>query len=105
MIKEPSFSTFLSMFEKYARVVMVVVECRTRKECIISMNDLLTIAEVARILRVDDTTVRRWVKLGVLPAVILPHVNTRQAYRIKRETVEEILGGPLPTSPESDTAA
>ncbi len=56
------------------------------------MNDLLTISEVARILRVDDTTVRRWVKQGVLDAVVLPHVNERQAYRIKRETLEKVLG-------------
>ena len=68
------------------------------------MNDLLTIAEVASILRVDDTTVRRWVKLGVLDAVILPHVNTRQAYRIKRETVERILGSSLPASAEGVVA-
>lgn len=30
------------------------------------MSDLLTVSEVARILRVDDTTVRRWVKQGRL---------------------------------------
>ncbi|HTI15331.1 MAG TPA: helix-turn-helix domain-containing protein [Dictyobacter sp.] len=56
------------------------------------MSDLLTISEVADILRVDDTTVRRWVKQGVLEAVILPHVSERQAYRIKRETLEKLLG-------------
>jgi excisionase family DNA binding protein len=56
------------------------------------MNDLLTVSEVAEILRVDDTTVRRWVKQGVLEAVVLPHVNTRQAYRIKRETLNRVLG-------------
>jgi excisionase family DNA binding protein len=56
------------------------------------MNDLLTVSEVAEILRVDDTTVRRWVKQGVLEAVVLPHVNTRQAYRIKRETLDRVLG-------------
>ncbi len=56
------------------------------------MSDLLTVAEVARILRVDGTTVRRWVKQGVLEAVVLPHVNTRQAYRIKRETLDKMLG-------------
>jgi excisionase family DNA binding protein len=55
------------------------------------MSDLLTVSEVAQILRVDDTTVRRWVKQGALEAVILPHVNDRQAYRIKRETVDKIL--------------
>jgi excisionase family DNA binding protein len=56
------------------------------------MSELLTVAEVAEILRVDDTTVRRWVKQGVLEAVVLPHVNTRQGYRIKRETLNRVLG-------------
>jgi len=55
------------------------------------MSDLLTVSEVAEILRVDGTTVRRWVKQGALEAVILPHMNDRQAYRIKRETVNKIL--------------
>jgi excisionase family DNA binding protein len=56
------------------------------------MSDLLTVSEVARILRVDDTTVRRWVKQGALEAVVLPHVNARQAYRIKRDTLDRVLG-------------
>ena len=30
------------------------------------MGELLTVSEVAKILRVDDTTVRRWVKQGAL---------------------------------------
>ncbi len=54
-------------------------------------NDLLTVSEVARILRVDDTTVRRWVKQGALEAVVLPHVNARQAYRIKKVTLDKVL--------------
>lgn len=58
------------------------------------MSELLTIAEVADILRVDNTTVRRWVKQGTFEAVVLPHVNERQAYRIKRETVDKLLGQP-----------
>ncbi|HLI87434.1 MAG TPA: helix-turn-helix domain-containing protein [Ktedonobacteraceae bacterium] len=57
------------------------------------MDDLLTVSEVARILRVDDTTVRRWVKVGALEAVVLPHVNTRQAYRIKKATLDRLLEG------------
>jgi excisionase family DNA binding protein len=57
------------------------------------MDDLLTVSEVARILRVDDTTVRRWVKVGALEAVVLPHVNTRQAYRIKKATLDKLLEG------------
>ena len=59
--------------------------------------ELLTVREVAEQLRVDDTTVRRWVKIGALEAVVLPHVNKRQAYRIKRETLNKLLEG-LPTS-------
>jgi excisionase family DNA binding protein len=56
------------------------------------LSELLTVSEVAQILRVDDTTVRGWVKQGVLEAVVLPHVNTRQGYRIKRETLNKLLG-------------
>ncbi|HEX3641641.1 MAG TPA: helix-turn-helix domain-containing protein [Ktedonobacteraceae bacterium] len=42
-------------------------------------------------MRVDDTTVRRWIKNGVLEAVSLPHSGKRESYRIKRSTVEAIL--------------
>lgn len=52
---------------------------------------LLTIREVARALRVDTTTVRRWIKLGILEAIILPHVRTRQAYRVKKSVVDRVL--------------
>jgi excisionase family DNA binding protein len=55
------------------------------------MSELLTVSEVADILRVDNTTVRRWVKQGTFEAVVLPHMNARQAYRIKRETLEKLL--------------
>lgn len=62
------------------------------------MSELLTISEVAEVLRVDETTVRRWVKIGALDAVILPHVNKRQAYRIKRETLNKLLEGSEPAA-------
>lgn len=55
------------------------------------MNELMTVSEVGEALRVDDTTVRRWVKSGTLDAVVLPHANKRQAYRIKRTTFEDLL--------------
>jgi len=54
--------------------------------------DLLTVREVAQKLRVDDTTVRRWIKNGVLEAITLPHRGTRQAYRIRRSTLDALLG-------------
>ena len=53
--------------------------------------DLLTVREVAKQLRVDDTTVRRWIKNGVLEAITLPHRGTRQAYRIRRSTLDALL--------------
>ena len=53
---------------------------------------LLTIAEVAKRLRVDSTTVRRWINTGTLEAVNLPHVNKRHSYRIKESTLAGLLG-------------
>jgi DNA binding domain, excisionase family len=54
-------------------------------------NELLTVHEVGQALRVDDTTVRRWIKNGILEAVSLPHVLKRRAYRIKRATLDKLL--------------
>jgi excisionase family DNA binding protein len=57
-------------------------------------GELLTVHEVAKQLRVDDTTVRRWIKNGVLEAITLPHRGARQAYRIRRATLEALLAAP-----------
>lgn len=56
-------------------------------------SELLTINEVAKALRVDPTTVRRWAKNGCIDVVVLPHRNTRQCYRIKRATLHGLLEG------------
>ncbi len=58
------------------------------------MEKLLTVREVARRLRVDDTTVRRWIKSGSLEAITLPHKGRRQAYRIKQSTLDALMSGP-----------
>jgi len=55
-------------------------------------RDLLTVREVAEYLRVDDTTVRRWIKANTLLAVELPRKGRRHAYRIRRSTLDELLG-------------
>jgi excisionase family DNA binding protein len=55
------------------------------------MEELLTVREVARRLRVDDTTVRRWIKSGALEAITLPHKGRRQAYRVKKSTLDKLL--------------
>lgn len=58
-------------------------------------DDLLTIAEVAQILRVDNTTVRRWAIGGALDVVRLPsRTGKRRGYRIQRVTLEHILETP-----------
>ncbi|HZU66715.1 MAG TPA: helix-turn-helix domain-containing protein [Ktedonobacteraceae bacterium] len=55
------------------------------------VEELLTVQEVASILRVDQTTVRRWIKEGTLPSIRLPHRGKREIYRVRRSTLNEIL--------------
>lgn len=57
------------------------------------MEELLTVREVARRLRVDDTTVRRWIKNGSLEAITLPHKGKRSAYRVKKSTMDKLMQG------------
>jgi excisionase family DNA binding protein len=52
-----------------------------------------TVHEVAERLRVDDTTVRRWIKTGALPAVTLPHTNKRRSYRISCDAFNALIAG------------
>jgi len=55
-------------------------------------EELLTVSEVARILRVQDVTVRRWIRLGALEAISLPYYGTiRHIHRISREELDRIL--------------
>lgn len=62
------------------------------------LEELLTVREVAQRLRVDDTTVRRWIKSGTLEAITLPHKGKRSAYRVKKSTMDKLLSSP--TLPE-----
>jgi excisionase family DNA binding protein len=54
-------------------------------------SELLTVVEVAQALRLDATTIRRYIKNGVLEAIVLPHRGLRQAYRIRRATLDKLL--------------
>jgi excisionase family DNA binding protein len=58
---------------------------------------LYTVREVAHRLRVDDTTVRRWIKSGALEAITLPHRGRRQAYRVKQSTLDKLMRSPNST--------
>jgi len=60
--------------------------------------ELLTVREVAKQLRVDDTTVRRWIKNGILEAITLPHGGARQVYRVRRHTLDALLASPAQES-------
>jgi excisionase family DNA binding protein len=52
------------------------------------MTPLMTLAEVAELLRVDVETVRRWCRTGEIQAVKVGRV-----WRVKRETIEAIMEG------------
>jgi excisionase family DNA binding protein len=56
-----------------------------------SQSELLTVSEIADRLRVDATTVRRWIKNDVLDAVTLPHRGKRCAYRIRQSVLDTLL--------------
>jgi len=51
--------------------------------------ELLTVSEVAKILRVSPLTVKRWGKRGKLPAI---RINSRGDRRYKKEAVLWLLG-------------
>ncbi|GCE14435.1 helix-turn-helix domain-containing protein [Tengunoibacter tsumagoiensis] len=73
-------------------------EMGEEQEMVDSSGDLLTVREVARHLRVDDTTVRRWIKSGALDAVALPHSGKRCGYRVRRHTLDALFSSNAPAA-------
>lgn len=61
-----------------------------QQDVLAGSEELLTVSEVARRLRVDATTVRRWISQGILEAVTLPHIGKRQSYRIRQSTLSRL---------------
>lgn len=53
------------------------------------LPDLLTVREVAEVLRVSPLTIKRWGKRGKLPAI---RINSRGDRRYKKEAVMYLLG-------------
>lgn len=53
------------------------------------LPDLLTVREVADVLRVSPLTIKRWGKRGKLPAI---RINSRGDRRYKKEAVLYLLG-------------
>lgn len=60
------------------------------------MEDLYTVKQVAQILKVDDTTVRRWIKRGELDAITLPSSGPRRNYRVRKSSLEQLFASPSP---------
>ena len=55
-------------------------------------HEYMTVLEVARLLRVDPTTVKRWIYQGRLEAFALPNTGIRKEHRIPRAAINKILG-------------
>ena len=54
-----------------------------------NLPDLLTVRDVAELLRVSPLTIKRWGKRGKLPAI---RINSRGDRRYKKEAVLYLLG-------------
>lgn len=54
-----------------------------------NLPDLLTVREVAKLLRVSPLTIKRWGKRGKLPAI---RINSRGDRRYRKESVLWLLG-------------
>jgi len=54
-----------------------------------NLPDLLTVSEVADLLRVSKLTIKRWGKRGKLPAI---RINARGDRRYRKEAVLWLLG-------------
>ena len=68
---------------------MSVPNKTTRKVSLEDLPDLMTIREVADLLRVSPLTIKRWGKKGKLPAI---RIDSRGDRRYKKNVVLRLLG-------------
>ena len=64
-------------------------EIKKKRVKLDELPDLLTVREVAELLRVSPLTIKRWGKRGKLPAI---RINSRGDRRYKKEAVLWLLG-------------
>ncbi|MFZ2202335.1 MAG: helix-turn-helix domain-containing protein [Microgenomates group bacterium] len=64
-------------------------EVKKNELSLANLPDLLTVSEVAKLLRVSTLTIKRWGKRGKLPAI---RINSRGDRRYKKESVLWMLG-------------
>ena len=67
----------------------------SKKISLDNLPDLLTVREVADVLRVSPLTIKRWGKRGKLPAI---RINSRGDRRYKKEAILYLLGIQSPNS-------
>lgn len=67
----------------------MVSQNKNNKVSLDDLPDLLTIREVATLLRVSSLTIKRWGKKGKLPAI---RINSRGDRRYKKDVVLRLLG-------------
>lgn len=68
---------------------MSVLNKSFKKVSMDDLPDLLTIREVADLLRVSPLTIKRWGKKGKLPAI---RINSRGDRRYRKSVVTRLLG-------------
>ena len=61
----------------------------SNKVSLSDLPDLMTIREVADLLRVSPLNIKRWGKKGKLPAI---RINSRGDRRYKKEVITRLLG-------------
>jgi excisionase family DNA binding protein len=61
----------------------------SNKVSLADLPDLMTIREVAELLRISPLTIKRWGKKGKLPAI---RINSRGDRRYRKEVVLRLLG-------------
>jgi excisionase family DNA binding protein len=65
------------------------IKLKKKKIKLEDLPDLLTVREVAELLRVSPLTIKRWGKRGKLPPI---RINSRGDRRYKKESVLWLLG-------------
>lgn len=68
---------------------MSLTDKPVNKVSLSDLPDLMTIREVANLLRVSPLTIKRWGKKGKLPAI---RINSRGDRRYKKSVVLRLLG-------------
>jgi predicted site-specific integrase-resolvase len=65
---------------------------QTMRPSELGLEELLTATQVAEMLRVDISTVTRWIRIGAMEATQGRSTKNRPAYLIKLSTITAMMG-------------